>query len=88
MDQRKALEAASGGSTVIPNGWKGNSARGESVVYKSNNGQRWARVNKTHKTLKHDFKPMFQSTVQKGEYMADCLGASVGLTIHCCSRFS
>ncbi|EJD45928.1 hypothetical protein AURDEDRAFT_164989 [Auricularia subglabra TFB-10046 SS5] len=77
LDQREALEAASGGSTVILNGWKGNSAGGESVVYKRNNGQRWARVNKTHKTLKHDFKPMFQSTVQKGEYMADCLGASV-----------
>ncbi|EJD34554.1 hypothetical protein AURDEDRAFT_176415 [Auricularia subglabra TFB-10046 SS5] len=77
LDQREALEAACGGSTMILNGWKGNSAGGESIVYKRNNGQRWARVNKTHKTLKHDFKPMFQSTVQKGEYMADCLGASV-----------
>ncbi|EJD37298.1 hypothetical protein AURDEDRAFT_173696 [Auricularia subglabra TFB-10046 SS5] len=34
-------------------------------------------ANKTHKTLKHDFKPMMQSIVQKAEYLSDCLGASV-----------
>ncbi|EJD35670.1 hypothetical protein AURDEDRAFT_175249 [Auricularia subglabra TFB-10046 SS5] len=32
---------------------------------------------KTQKTLKHDLKPMFQSCVQKGEYLADSLDASV-----------
>ncbi|EJD41016.1 hypothetical protein AURDEDRAFT_169994 [Auricularia subglabra TFB-10046 SS5] len=77
VDQREALEAGSGGSSVIMNGWKGNSAGGESIVYKRNTAQRWARVNKTHKTLKHDFKPMMQSIVQKAEYLSDCLGASV-----------
>ncbi|EJD42633.1 hypothetical protein AURDEDRAFT_168160 [Auricularia subglabra TFB-10046 SS5] len=77
VDEREALEAGSGGSSVIMHGWKGNSAGGESIVYKRNTAQRWARVNKTHKTLKHDFKPMMQSIVQKAEYLSDCLGASV-----------
>ena len=33
--------------------------------YKRNTPLRWSRVNKTHKTVKHDFKPMMQSMVQK-----------------------
>ncbi|EJD37297.1 hypothetical protein AURDEDRAFT_173695 [Auricularia subglabra TFB-10046 SS5] len=44
VDQREALEAGSSGSSVIMNGWKGNSAEGKSIVYKRNTAQRWARV--------------------------------------------